>query len=454
MRHLAAFALVTTTAALAHANTWAGVAVFDDHYHLAAWDTLAQGLNHTPYRPLFGLTLALNYKISGLDLWSYHALQLIAHVFAATCLYGIIVSLEPKRRAVATVAACIFAAHWVSVDVVTYITQRCEGMATACIFAAVFCYARNMATDRGAWLWAATAWVVVGLGFKPIALTAFGIMLFIHHQKHGGGIVTMYRRQGWWLSWVLILGGWVLYINRWRVLGYSHVVGIEAHPLADYWTSQCRIMFWYLRRAFIPEVVAVEPGLLVRAAYQNSPWVLAAIGAAITAAVLLDRRKWLGVLIWSSLAILSVTAIIPIKDPAWSYRVYGPSAAASVVLAWLAVEAVRCRAAQMAAIAAVMMASIWTTNRSAMLYHDDMLLWTAATRYAPHSFRSWYNLGYAAYVRHDYTETIRAAKGAIDAKPSARAAHRLIADAYLKTGQFDKARVHLTRSVKMRKWGS
>jgi hypothetical protein len=41
-------------------------------------------------RPLIGLSLAINYQISGFDVWSYHALNLIIHLAAALALFGII----------------------------------------------------------------------------------------------------------------------------------------------------------------------------------------------------------------------------------------------------------------------------------------------------------------------------------------------------------------------------
>ena len=41
-------------------------------------------------RPLLNLSLAVNYAISGLDVWSYHATNLAIHILAALLLFGIL----------------------------------------------------------------------------------------------------------------------------------------------------------------------------------------------------------------------------------------------------------------------------------------------------------------------------------------------------------------------------
>jgi len=51
------------------------------------WPALLAPINVN--RPLIGLTNAMNYGISGLNPWSYHALNLIIHLMAALALFGI-----------------------------------------------------------------------------------------------------------------------------------------------------------------------------------------------------------------------------------------------------------------------------------------------------------------------------------------------------------------------------
>jgi hypothetical protein len=107
-------------------------------------------------RPLLNLSLAINYAISGLNVWSYHAANLLIHMAAALLLFGILrrtflmmekesgvfcaghsSGLSGKRhptpfslRKVATplalASALIWALHPLQTESVTYIVQRAE----------------------------------------------------------------------------------------------------------------------------------------------------------------------------------------------------------------------------------------------------------------------------------------------------------------------------------------
>ena len=81
-------------------NSLTGLFIFDDvptivkNPHLRhLWpltDLLSPGQAGLTGRPLLGLTLALNYALSGLQVWSYHASNLLIHVLAALTLYGLL----------------------------------------------------------------------------------------------------------------------------------------------------------------------------------------------------------------------------------------------------------------------------------------------------------------------------------------------------------------------------
>src|SRR5450759_2028366 len=97
---LAVLVIVVAVLAAYH-NSFSGAFVLDDQSSIAENASIRQlwplGPVLTPPseagtggRPLANLTLALNYAISGLDGWSYHAVNLALHVFAAVVLFGVI----------------------------------------------------------------------------------------------------------------------------------------------------------------------------------------------------------------------------------------------------------------------------------------------------------------------------------------------------------------------------
>jgi hypothetical protein len=96
-RWIAPLAIVTI-GVLSYANSFNTPFVFDDieliaknpyiRHLILPWPTLFAPPNVN--RPLIGLSFAINYAISGLSVWSYHALNLTIHIVAGLALFGVV----------------------------------------------------------------------------------------------------------------------------------------------------------------------------------------------------------------------------------------------------------------------------------------------------------------------------------------------------------------------------
>jgi tetratricopeptide (TPR) repeat protein len=85
-------------------------------------------------------TFALNYRLGGLDVFGYHLTNLIIHLLGSLLVYRLIVlafrtplvrstSIARNDRAIAFVAAALFATHPLGTQAVTYIVQRLTSLA-------------------------------------------------------------------------------------------------------------------------------------------------------------------------------------------------------------------------------------------------------------------------------------------------------------------------------------
>src|SRR5262249_51440386 len=137
--------LIAAAAVLAYSNSLSGPFIFDD---LDIVDNLAIRQLWPPWvsmfarqnisRPLVALTYAINYAISGLNVWSYHLLNLVIHLMGGLVLFGIVrrTLLQPSlkerfgRRSteLALVVALIWVVHPLQTQAVIYISQRCESL--------------------------------------------------------------------------------------------------------------------------------------------------------------------------------------------------------------------------------------------------------------------------------------------------------------------------------------
>ena len=89
--------VIAAAGALAYSNSFEGPFIFDDR-EIATntsirrlwppWEAIFSPSNVS--RPIVGLSLAINYAVSGLDVWSYHALNLLIHILAALALFGVV----------------------------------------------------------------------------------------------------------------------------------------------------------------------------------------------------------------------------------------------------------------------------------------------------------------------------------------------------------------------------
>ncbi|UCG88526.1 MAG: hypothetical protein JSW71_08295, partial [Gemmatimonadota bacterium] len=80
---------------LAYWNSFDGEFVFDDQADIVAnehirqlwpaWNILSHG-----HRPVVAVSLAVNYALGGLNVWSYHAFNLAVHILAGLTLFGIV----------------------------------------------------------------------------------------------------------------------------------------------------------------------------------------------------------------------------------------------------------------------------------------------------------------------------------------------------------------------------
>jgi tetratricopeptide (TPR) repeat protein len=147
-RFLIATGLLFLVTLAAYHNTFQHPFIFDDiasiqdNTSIRQWGTaLAPDMKNgetASGRPVLNLSFALNYKISGAGVWSYHAGNLLIHWLAGLALLGIVrrTLLLPGLRErfgdaafmLGWLAAAIWLVHPLATESVTYMVQRVESL--------------------------------------------------------------------------------------------------------------------------------------------------------------------------------------------------------------------------------------------------------------------------------------------------------------------------------------
>jgi tetratricopeptide (TPR) repeat protein len=113
--------------------------------------------SHNRFWPL--LSLAINYRMGGLDVWGYHFFNLLIHLSNACIVYWIVISLfstpvlktnplADKKKIFAFTVAILFVSHPLATQSVTYIVQRMASMAALFYFLTVAFYIKARITEN------------------------------------------------------------------------------------------------------------------------------------------------------------------------------------------------------------------------------------------------------------------------------------------------------------------
>ncbi len=173
------------------------------------------------YRPLVVQTFALNYAVSGLSAWSYHAVNVGLHALTCMVLAALTARLFGDAR-VALWTGLLFAVLPIHVEAVAGVVGRANVMAALFCVLAMLALTRERAALGAGWRGRAVAWRVASLACVPLALfckedaICLPVLLlltewFLRRKAHGGvgscggavGEVSWRRRAAGYYLWML-----------------------------------------------------------------------------------------------------------------------------------------------------------------------------------------------------------------------------------------------------------
>jgi Flp pilus assembly protein TadD len=369
-------------------------------------------------RPLLFVTYAVNYAVSGLDPWSYHALNLLLHFISSLLVFVIVRDHvwwpgaargpDGEARVAAAAAALFFALAPLNTQPVNYIWARSALLCVTCYLGAFLAYMRGRWAVGGALL-------ALALLTKVIAIT-LPALLVIHD------LVYRDREQqpsllSWLKTWrrlavpVLSAAAVVLAYLAYRILA-ARFMGVETNlPLSSsaligaeeqkvfnlasprvWFMTQWTGLLYYVRLFVWPQPLSVEHGfplttsLLEPRAWASLLALLAWAGFAIRAwrpyPQVTFASAWFFVTLAPESSFFSLVQVIN------DHRPYiASSLGLAVLLAWVLW---RCagwlvpRAAHVAFIAvslALLIPAIAVDRHRAWIWSDPLRLWedTAAT---------------------------------------------------------------------------
>lgn len=388
-----AVALIVASTVAVYSNSFRGPFVFDDEVAIVKNTTIRNlaalgevlsppsGGETVTARPLLNLSLAVNYAISGDEVWSYHAGNLVIHLCSALLLFGIVrrTFLLPSMRQqwgsaatpIALAVALLWAVHPLQTQSVTYIVQRAESLMGLWYLLTIYCAIRGAEiadTSKAAntseahaqsgiegapamsnamgWYAAAALACLAGMASKEVMASAPWMVLFYDRAFLAGSFREAWRRRcglyaAFASTWLLL--GWLVISagNRAGSVGIgaveigavgSSAVGIGAD--VSWWAYLCTqfgAIVHYIRLCVWPHPLVLDYGAyMAKGFWAIVPAAIVVVLLALATLVALWRWPKAGILgLWFFAILAPTSSILPVcvSQTISEHRMYLPSAA-------------------------------------------------------------------------------------------------------------------------------
>jgi tetratricopeptide (TPR) repeat protein len=460
----AAGLLLGVAVAAVYANSLGTPFVFDDALSIADNPTIRQlgriGTVLSPpragsvcARPLVNLSLALNYAVSGLNPWSYHALNLVVHAGAALLLFGLVRRTLAGRWGTfaAWAAALLWALHPLQTESVTFVIQRTESLMGFFYLLTLYAFVRAVRESSRAWALGCVLACLAGMATKEVMVSAPLLVLLYDRTFLAGSFRAAWARRrpvylclaATWglLAYCLVASGG----DRAGAAGFHAGVSWQAYLL-----TQCEAIVHYLHLAFWPHPLVVDYGERLAGGWGEAalPACLLLVLAGGTLAALRFRPAWgfLGVWFFAILAPSSSVVPLPTQTVA-EHRMYLPLAAIAVGLVGL-LRRGGGRAGLIAATGLAVAGGALTVARNHD-YRTEVALWTDTVARVPDNPRAHYNLGVALDQAGQIPEAVRQYREAIRLKPTYVEAHNNLGNVLQRTGHPPEAVAEIGEAVRL-----
>lgn len=469
--------LLIAAGALVYSNSFNGQFVFDDMEVVEdvsirtlwpPWDAMFSAGNVA--RPLVGLSLAISYAMSGLEVWSYHLFSICVHILASLALYGVVRrTLETPRLSerfgsssmgLALTVSLLWVVHPLQTESVTYIVQRAEAMVALFYLVTLYCVIRGM-SSANSWRWYATAIAcsAAGMATKPVMATAPLVILAWDAIFSSESMKQILKRRGalyagLGMTWVIV----IVTVRAAAPTMESAGFGLEQVGPLSYLMSQPKAIVHYLKLAVWPYGLCLDYNIRPPKGMTGSiPWLIAVVALGVGTLVALRRKPEVGFLGLAFFLILAPTSsFMPLLDLMVEHRMYLPLAA---VITLAVASLYRCRAVLAARgqtlpnwvlPAAVAVAAVWlgslTVERNTV-YQSRLAMWADVVEKAPWNPRAHSSLGLYLYEEGDVETAIAHFEEALRLSPGLPDAHINLGMALANSGRPAEAIPHFNEAL-------
>jgi hypothetical protein len=342
---------------MAYSNTFTAPFIFDDSINIVENASIRQlwppwmsfnipSDTGIAGRPVVNFTLAVNYAISGTDVWSYHVANLIIHILATLMLFSILMRIlsSPEMTVqygtavipFSFVCALLWGLHPIQTQAVTYVSQRCESLMALLVLVTYYSALRGWQSESPRdWHLTAVMSFLLGVFTKEVAaVTPF--ILLSHEWVFLGRSPFRAIRKAPLLYAGIALG--ILMVILITLHGNTLTLRTERNPFTpvSYWLTQFPVILHYIYLMIWPSGLTIDYGWPVVTLKEAWPTVAVIMSLVVLSAWAAWQREAAGFWgIWFFFFLVP-SSLVPLPDIAFEHRMYLPSAAIVILIVGMA----------------------------------------------------------------------------------------------------------------------
>jgi tetratricopeptide (TPR) repeat protein len=482
--HGGAIAAISLLAVAIYSNSWNAEFVYDDVNSILTneWIRVTElgfgSLRDAAFesrlpRPVAYLTFALNYYVSGYEVWSYHFVNVAIHAVNGVLVYALAHLLLGRwaqlrgredsaliLRWAPVVTALLFTAHPVQTQAVTYVVQRMASLASLFYLLSLLLYILGRRGEPGARRWtlwgaALVSWLLA-LGSKEIAaVLPYAVLLTEWYFFQD-------LSRAWLRRWLPLIAVLVLVSLG---IAWAYVDGPLApyrypHPyygftLPERLMTQLRVVVFYAGLLLWPSpgrlnlIHTIETSHSLFDPATTALSLLLAAGTLGLAVVLASRWRLASFcVLWFFLHLAVESSVLPL-EMIYEHRLYLPVFGVALGVSALLFAAARTQPKVAFAISMIVVTVLASTtyvrNR---VWIDGLTLWSDVVAKSPGDHRAHYSLGVARAKRGRTESAIAALEQAIRLEPKVLDAHARIGAGRALQGRFEEAAEHFRAELR------
>ncbi|MBF0316535.1 MAG: tetratricopeptide repeat protein [Nitrospirae bacterium] len=491
--------IIAVVGLLIYSNTFDVPFIFDDDFNIAG-NPLIRNLRHFTDNSAFDtvgvstdiknffrtrligyLSLAINYKLNGLDVTGYHIFNLVVHIINACLIYQLIIlilntpffsrngCLDTLKdghtpNSYALPGALLFISHPVATQAVTYIVQRFTSLATLFYLLSVVMYVKagscRPLPTRAVFYALSVTSALCAMKTKEIAFTLPMVIVLCEFMFFDGGVKKRLVYLTPILLTLLVIP--LTLIDNRGLLSDTQTINNSISIASsqdinrwDYLITQFRVVVTYMRLLFLPVHQNFDYDYPIYGTLFN----IEILGSLFLILSVMVSGIWFFILShggddkrifrlaafgisWFFLCLSVESGIIPIADVIFEHRLYLPMVGFSLVFVTgyiIAVNKLKTGWITTTAVILITLTLAVATYERNGVWHDKITFWLDVVKKSPNKARPHLNLGAFYAEAGDLNAALTHYQTALSLNPNYPEAHNNIGNIYEKQGDINAA---------------